>query len=54
MWAETAKYAGGAEKCGSGTISIAGLTVKVPNIRTYLDPDLDVDGDNSKADYEDD
>ena len=27
-WAETATYAGGTEKCGSGTISIAGLTVK--------------------------
>ena len=27
VWAETAKYAGGAEKSGSGTISIAGLSV---------------------------
>ena len=47
-------YTGGAEKPGSGTISIAGLTVKLPNIKSYLDPDLDLNGDNSKTDYEDD
>ncbi|KAL0027759.1 hypothetical protein WJX77_003330 [Trebouxia sp. C0004] len=51
LWAEPAKYAGDAEKYGYNTI--AGLVMKYPSMRPYLETYVDLNEDDSKADEDD-